>query len=54
MSKFIPIVSTEFLAKATEFATKNDTTNMTAEEADKNKLWHCLLMQRKLKSLPLN
>ena len=33
MSKFIPIVSTEFLAKATEFATKNDTTNMTAEEA---------------------
>ena len=35
MSKFIPIVSTEFLAKATEFATKNDTTNMTAEEAQK-------------------
>ena len=26
---------TEFLAKATEFATKNDTTNMTAEEAQK-------------------
>ena len=35
MAKFIPIVSTEFLAKATEFATKNDTTNMTAEEAQK-------------------
>lgn len=35
MAKFIHIVSTEFLAKATEFATKNDTTNMTEEEAAK-------------------
>lgn len=35
MAKFIPVVSTEFLAKATEFATKNDTSNMTQEEAAK-------------------
>ena len=35
MAKFIPIVSTEFLARATEFATKNDTSNMTQEEAQK-------------------
>ncbi len=33
MAKFIPVVSTEFLAKATEFATKNDTSNMTQETA---------------------
>lgn len=35
MAKFIPVVSTEFLAKMTEFATKNDTSNMTQEEAAK-------------------
>lgn len=35
MAKFIPVVSTEFISKAKEFEEKNNTSNMTPEEAAK-------------------
>lgn len=38
MAKFIPIVSTEFISKAKEFEEKNNTSNMTGEEAAKQGL----------------